>query len=140
LKIPKKIPVFGDLSYRNASCNHEWVEQKDFFGWMKEHFPLFFEIAVHPKNEGKRTGKQSSQDKQIGSLNSGASDIVIPCRVPFVCELKKLDHTKSILSKNQIQYLERCQALGAFACIALGNNGAKIAINEWLLFCRNSPK
>jgi hypothetical protein len=140
MKIPKTIKVFGDLNYRNSNCNHEWVEQKEFFGWMKEHLPLFFEIAIHPKNEGKRIGKQSVQDKELGSLNAGASDIIIPCSVPFVCELKKSDHTKSILSSKQLQYLERCKDQGAFACIALGNNGAKIAIDEWLLFCRNLNK
>jgi hypothetical protein len=140
LKIPKTIPVFGDISYRNAKCNHEWVEQKEFFGWMKEHLPLFFEIAIHPKNEGERTGKQSSQDKEMGSLNTGASDVIIPCRIPFVCEIKKADHTKSKLINTQLKYLESCQDRGAFACIAIGNNGAKIAIREWILFCRNLDK
>lgn len=65
-------------------------------------------------------------------MTPGASDIVIPARVSFVCEMKRQDHTKSKWQDGQIKYLEAAQDAGAFACVALGHAAAKEAFEAWL--------
>src|SRR5690606_33085004 len=89
-------------------------------------------LAVHPKNEGERTGWQSTADQQQGALNKGASDIIIPGNPSFVCEIKRKDHTQSKITKDQITYLEAAQSIGSFACIALGSDAVIAAIEDWL--------
>lgn len=129
MRLPKTIKVYGDTSYR-GDCRSENAEQKDCFGRLKERYPELYKIAIHPKNEGKRDGKQSSFDKVTGALNTGASDIIIP--TGFVCELKRRDHTKCCLTKPQIEYLESAQDDGAFACIALTADDFEDALKDWL--------
>jgi hypothetical protein len=87
-------------------------------------------IAVHVKNEGKRRKGQINWDKAQGMV-TGASDIIIPGCPSFVCELKRRDHTKSKISKKQIQYLEAAQSNGSWVCIALGWEAAFEAVKEW---------
>ncbi len=125
------IPVFGDITYR-GDCNSEAAEQKDFFGRLKVRHPDIYTLAVHPKNEGKRTGRQQTSDRELGAMNTGASDIIVPGLPCFVCEMKRADHTKSTITKEQINYLKSSQKMGAFACIALGADGAESALEYWL--------
>jgi len=66
-------------------------------------------------------------------MTPGASDIVIPASVSFVCEMKRQDHTKSKWQDGQIAYLDAAQRAGAFTCVALGNLGALEAFEAWLL-------
>lgn len=122
------IPVYGDKC-RKGECNSEAAEHKDFFGWLKEFRPNLHAVAIHPKNEGRRTWQQASRDRALGALNTGAVDIIIPVRVAFVCELKARHGGK--LSENQKAYLLAAQSLGAFACVALGREGAVLAILDW---------
>lgn len=129
MRLPKTIPVYGDTAYR-GDCRSESAEQKDCFGRLKERYPELYKIAIHPKNEGKRTGKQASFDKATGALNTGASDIIIP--TGFVCELKRKDHTKCNITTGQLKYLTAAQDLGAFACIALTADDFEEALKEWL--------
>lgn len=131
MRLPPNIPIYGDTSYR-GECNSESAEQKDLFGRLKERYPTLYRIAIHPKNEGKRTGREITDARLMGSLVPGASDIQIPGCPSFVCELKRRDHTKSTLPKKELEYLEAAQNMGAFACIALGADGVEAAIKEWL--------
>jgi len=133
MKLPRHIKIYGDTSFRDKNCRQEATEQKEFFGILKELYPHFYRIAIHPKNEGKRTYHAAAIDADSGALNKGAADIIIPCRFAFVCEMKRADHTLSSISKHQIEYLEAAQEQGAFACIALGCAGALMALKEWLL-------
>ena len=64
-------------------------------------------------------------------MTPGASDIVIPARVSFVCELKRRDRTKSEWQDGQIEYLAAAAAAGAFACVALGAAAAWEAFEVW---------
>lgn len=98
---------------------------------LKEHRRAYWEVAIHPKNEGKRTYAQATSEEQQGALNKGAVDIIIPVRVPFVCEMKRVDYSLRKLTKDQIAYLENAQSLGAFACCALGSAAAWQALLEW---------
>ena len=128
-KIPPQIPVFGDTTFRGA-CPVESAEQISFLCLLKVEFPELAEIAAHVRNEGKRTKRQGHQQKQEG-MNTGASDIIIPCVPPMLIELKRRDHTKSSSSDEQLKYLIDGKAQGAFACYALGAAGAIEAVREW---------
>ena len=88
-------------------------------------------MAIHPRNEGKRTHLQAAKEKSEG-MATGATDIVIPGRPAFVCELKRRDHTKSKLADEQLAYLRAAAASGAYACIALGVDAAWDALNDWI--------
>ncbi len=122
------ITIVGDDSFRGA-CPLESSEQVSLLALIKKEMPELAEIAVHVRNEGKRTKHQAHRQKQEG-LNTGASDIIIPCSPPIVIELKRRDHTKSSISAKQIVYLARAQRLGARACVALGASAAIDFIRE----------
>ena len=134
--IPDNIPVYGDTSYRDKDCPRESTEQITFVSRITSQYPdTYGRIIVHPQNEGKLIRGQFSavtKDKAMGSLNKGASDIIIPGKTSFTCEIKRRDHTLSKLEKEQIEYLEACQKVGGFVCIALGCDAAMEAFNEWI--------
>lgn len=131
MKFDQDLVVFGDQSFR-GSCPSETAEQVTFFNYIREKYPTTIgAIAVHNRNEGKRSVQQTIRHKMEGMQN-GSSDIIIPAKVPFVCELKRADHTKSRWQDNQINYLHQCEKMGAFACVALGHKGAIEALNVWL--------
>ena len=115
LKLLNGIEIVGDIDFR-GNCPHESAEQITFFNQLPEHLK---KIATHIRNEGKRTAQQTQRHK-IEGMNTGASDIIIPCCPPFVIELKRQDHTKSTISKEQVEYLKECQKQGAIVCVSLG--------------------
>jgi len=135
-KIPPCIPIFGDKKYRNKKCPKETPEQVTFVNWVRSSYPSDYgKLLVHPRNEGlKSEGQFSSiaRDKAMGHLTKGAADIIIPAKIPFVCEIKRADMTLSKIDQDQIYYLLIAQRLGAFSCIALGHVGAIEGFNEWL--------
>lgn len=126
--LPKHIKVFGDTSFR-GSCPPESAEQATFFNEIRRMYPDSWGlIAVHPRNEGKKSYNQVMKEKVEG-MTTGASDIIV---ADFFCELKRQDHTKSSISDDQIIYLEAVQRCGGFACIALGYKAAFEAFHEYL--------
>lgn len=131
MRFPEWLDVYGDRSYR-GECRAESAEQMDAFSWLKMHHPDLHRIAVHPKSESKRTWGQVKFDRATGGMNAGASDIIIPASPPFICEMKRADHTKSTWQKGQVDYLEQCKKQGAFVCVALGFEGFKLAFSEYL--------
>lgn len=131
MKIPEKIPVVGDPDYR-GDCPSERLEQVTFFAEIRRRYPeLYGRIALHPRNEGKRTKYAASRDAMEG-LSVGAPDIIIPGRVTWCCELKRQDRTKSRLSKTQLEWLTAAQQAGAVVCVALGWEAAMAAFEEHL--------
>lgn len=128
MKFPPDIPVYGDRSFR-GKCPTEMLEQVSFFNWVRQKTP-YGEIAIHIRNEGLRNHLQVSKHK-IEGMCTGAADIIIPARIPFVCEMKRQDHTKSAISDDQIKFLLKAQAHGAFVCIALGCKAALEALKLW---------
>jgi len=134
LYVPSNIPLYGDTSFR-GKCHLEEVEQASIIGKIRRGYPLSFgAIIFHPRNEGRKIGGQFSQviKENAEGMTKGAADVVIPAGVSFVCEVKRLDMTKSKLSTEQIDYLTAAQYLGAFACVALGAVGALEAFNAYL--------
>lgn len=47
-------------------------------------------------------------------------------------ELKRKDHTKSIINDEQIKYLRRAYDMGHLSCVALGYEAALQAIDSWV--------
>lgn len=124
MKSPPWLHVEGDTDYR-GDCPPEAAEQVTFFNWIRREFPdTYGRIALHPRNEGKRTAQQASREKSEG-MTAGAPDVFIPCSPPIIIELKRRDHTKSAWQPGQIEYLEAAQNLGAIVCVALGWEAAK---------------
>jgi hypothetical protein len=138
MKIPKWLPVYGDLNFR-GECPTETAEQIAFFNAVRK--TKIGELAVHPKNEGLKKGGQFfmvAKDKALG-MTPGASDIIIPGNPAFVCEMKRLDHTKCKWQPGQIEYLETAYDMGCFVCVALGHEAALKAFNDWVnRLCRNA--
>lgn len=132
--MPEGITVYGDLKFR-GECPKEDAELITFFNELRRRSPMLASVALHIKNEGKRTGAQAMAERAKGALKTGATDIVIPGRVSFICELKRLDHTKSRIELPQLHYMKNAQQAGAFTCVALGYLSALCALEHWLERC-----
>lgn len=131
MKFKEWLKVFGDVAYR-GECPKETVEQITFVARVRREYPdTHGRLIVHIQNEGKRTAGQVFYAKASG-LTKGASDIMIPGRRTFVCEIKRRDHTISRWEEGQLEYLQAAHEAGAFVCVALGADGASAAFAEWL--------
>lgn len=128
-QIPNFIPVFGDINFR-GECATETAELIGFFRLLERELPSLASIATHIRNEGKRSKFQGYKQQQEG-MNTGASDIIIPCSPPIVIELKRRDHTLSTISAKQVSYLSSAHILGAYSVVALGAVGAMEAVKAW---------
>ena len=130
MKFPDWLCVIGDPGFR-GDCPTETAEQVTFFNQLAIQYPEIRRIAIHPRNEGKRTMAQAMRHKAEG-MTEGAADIIIPGRRTLVIELKRQDHTKSRFEPGQLEYLETCQRHGAFVFVALGWRAAMDAVEDWL--------
>lgn len=138
MKIPDWLECYGDKKKR-GDCPPESAEQITFFNKLRREFPESYgKIAIHPRNEGKRTHAQTNKQKAEG-MTAGASDIIIPAAASFICELKRQDHTKSKWQDGQIEYLQASKEQGAFVCLALGWEAAWEAFEEWRKQHENGP-
>lgn len=115
----------------SGPCPSEKVEMASFFNRLRREYPQYGAIALHIRNEGKRTAMQHQSIVGEGGFIKGASDVVIPGAPTFVMEMKSRAKTARV-SKEQTAYLEACAAQGAFACVALGALGAWEAFQAWL--------
>lgn len=126
--------VYGDQTFR-GKCPVESMEQITFFRRVRDAYPDSYGlIAVHPRNEGLKTGGQFnaiSRHKAEG-MTVGAADIIIPGAPSFVCELKRRDRTLCAWQEGQYEYLLAAHNAGAFACVAFGCDAAWGAFQEWL--------
>lgn len=128
------IKVYGNTEFR-GECAKEDAELMTFFNELKRLYPDLARIAIHPDNEGLVIGTghlHHSKQKAKGAINKGAADIVIVGNPTFVCELKRRDHTKSRWQDGQIEFLESCQAKGAFVCVSFGYESALEAVKDWI--------
>lgn len=128
-------PIFGDVDFR-GKCPTEAMEQITFFGRLRySYHDTWGRLALHPRNEGLKTGGQFSvvSRHKAEGMTPGAADVIIPGgRGGFVCELKRRDRTQSTWQYGQIEYLESAQNAGAFVCVALGCDAAWEAFCEWI--------
>ena len=127
-------PVFGDPSFR-GKCPTEALEQVTFFAMLRREYPATWgALAVHPRNEGLRSGGQfaSVQRHAAEGMTKGAADIIIPGSPALVCEMKRRDHTQSAWQDGQVEYLTAAHEAGAFVCVALGHEAAWEAVQTWI--------
>lgn len=127
MKFPTWLRVIGNTDFR-GDCPSETAELVTFFNQIRK--TDLGCIALHIRNEGKRSHNQTMRQKVEG-LIPGAPDIIIPGNPTFVCELKRQDHTKSRWQKGQVEYLKAAQNNGAFVCVALGYRNLLTAVNIW---------
>ena len=128
------VVTFGDVEFRGA-CPAEDADQITFFNRLRREYPdTWGALALHPRNEGLRTGGHvgAVTKHKAEAMTTGAADIIIPARVAFVCEMKRRDYTKSQWQDGQRRYLKAAKAGGAFACVALGHEAAWEAFTVWL--------
>lgn len=131
MKFPQWLSCFGQQDYR-GECPPELAEQITFFQWLRLQHPDLHRIAIHPRNEGKRTYQQARRQRLEGALTKGAADIIIPGAPSFLCEMKRRDHTKSRWEDGQLEYLKAAHDQGAFVCVALGHEAAMEAVQCYL--------
>ena len=134
-------PVYGNTDFR-GKCPKESQEQVTFFNRLRKEYPdTWGVLAIHPRNEQLLKGGQFRGviKQKAEGMTKGATDIVIPARVSFVCELKRLDHTQSKWQDGQLNYIETAQSAGAFACVALGYEAAWLAFQDWVAATNTPP-
>ena len=131
MQFPDFLQVFGDPTYR-GDCPTETAEQVTLFARIRKRWPdTIGRVAVHVRNEGKRTPGQVWHQKSQG-MTTGAADVIVPGSPALVIELKRRDHTQSKWQNGQIDYLEASHKMGAFVCVALGADAAIEAIECYL--------
>lgn len=131
MKWPEWLKVYGDQTYR-GECPTETAEQVTLFARMRKRWPdTIGRLAVHVRNEGKRTPGQTWHQKAEG-MTPGAPDVIVPGAPALVIEIKRRDHTQSKWQPGQIDYLEAAHNCGAFVCVALGADAAIEAIECYL--------
>ncbi len=126
MKLPPQIQLFGTPDKTDAASESQHA--MTFFAKLRREYPQYGAIATHIRNEGKRSMAQVQKQKAEG-LTTGTADIIIPANPPFVCELKSRS-PRATISSEQIEYLLNAQKLGAFACVAIGYEGAIEAFKE----------
>lgn len=133
------IELYGNQKFRDKNCPRESIEQITFVNNIKLKYPESYgKIICHIENEGQVSNGQFSsiiRRKAMGSLNKGASDIIIPGHPAFVCEIKRADRTLSDITLEQLAFLYAAKEAGAFVCIALGHDAAIEAFNHWIELC-----
>lgn len=129
------IDVIGDVNYRNAGCPLEDAEGVTFFGeWNRD--PLLKRIPlIHIPNERKRKSgadfKELRTQKMKGAYVTGASDYIAIGYPSLVIELKREDHTKSVIDTDQIDFLVKAQNADAWVAVALGWKAAIKFAHQW---------
>ena len=131
MKFPKWLDVYGDKSFR-GKCPTEQVEQVTLFNKLRREAPHLGDIALHIRNEGKRTHQQTARQQMEGMV-SGAADIIIPGNPCLVIELKRQDHTKCSWQDGQVEYLQASKKNGAKVAVCLGYKAA------WDFIVANCP-
>lgn len=127
--------VYGDVMFR-GKCPTESLEQVTLFNRLRE--TKIGKLAVHPRNEQLLKGGQfrGVVRQKAEGMTPGASDVIIPGAMTFVCELKRLDRTKCKWQDGQVEYLTAAHDAGAFACVALGADAAWQAFLDWSTLCK----
>jgi hypothetical protein len=128
MKLQPNLPLFGTTDKTDTASESQHAIT--FFNKLRREYPQYGAIATHIRNEGKRTIQQAQKHKAEG-MTTGTADIIIPCNPPFVCELKSRS-PRATITQEQIDYLLQAQELGAFACVALGYEGAMEAFKKCL--------
>ena len=109
----------------------EAAEMTTFFNQLRKHYPEYYAIALHVRNENDGDYRKTNKSKLERGFVKGASDIVIIGNPTIVCEMKAINKG-SRLSKEQIDFLNSSAENGAFACVAYGWQATMQAFMEWI--------
>ena len=136
MKIPPSIKIYGESvkGCKVTEANH----MTTFFNTLRLKHPEYAAIALHIRNEGKRTHSQISREKAQGGFVTGCADIIVPGNPSLVIEMKSRSKSAKI-SPEQIAYLLNAQELGSVCCITLGHEAAMDAFNDWLKVIKRPP-
>lgn len=115
-------------------CRKEWNEQVDFIAWLREFYPDYAALTLHPANEGDILPQYRQQQIKAGLLK-GASDVIIlkagASHPAGLIELKRC-WRKSKPTPEQCDVLRAAAADGKFAAVAHGAHAAKEAFIMYL--------
>jgi hypothetical protein len=121
-----------DSNYR-GECRTERCEQIDCISWLKHNYPERWPLIFHCPGETKAS-PQHMQMRAKEGVKAGPPDIIDLDRWPGLFELKRLDRTKSKVSKEQKEFLLAGDSNGHFAAIVYGFDQFKLAYADYLSF------
>ena len=121
-----------DSGFR-GDCRAEKLEQIDCISWLKYSHPERWRLIFHCPGETQAKAQHMQMRAKEG-VRAGPSDIIDLGRIPGLFELKRLDRTKSKLSKDQKEFLQAGDDAGHFAAIVYGFEQFKLAYADYLAF------
>lgn len=126
--IPGDYLTFRPIENPKA-CRKEWNEQVDFIAWLREFYPAYAAMTLHPANEGDILPQYRQQQIKAGLLK-GASDVIIlkagASHPAGLIELKRC-WRKSKPTPEQCDLLRLAADDGKFSAVAHGAHAAKVA-------------
>ena len=139
------IEIKGDPSYR-GDCPIEDSDLASFFSWVRYNYPQYESLIFHCETEFNPTSASSyayhTKSKAKGRLDGIADIVCLPVSSgapAFLCELKRLDVSKSLASKKrkehfetQLLLLSSQKSFGNIAIVALGLEATKTAFKEYI--------
>ena len=129
MKTPEWLPKFGDLPKSTSNPAEDYVLSSLVSRIRKDYPTTYGLVAFHVKNESKRTTTQIKIDKLKG-LTKGVSDLIVIGNPTLCMEIKKDNSCR--FEDGQLHFLEQAQKGGAFACLAIGYQGALNAFHHWI--------
>ena len=124
-----------DSHYR-GECRTERCEQIDCISWLKHNHPDRWPLIFHVPNETKAKAQHMQMRAKEG-VKPGPPDIIDLGGIVGLFELKRLDRTKSSVSKEQKEFLLNGSNAGHFAAICYGFEQFKLAYADYLEFVRS---
>ncbi|AUR92543.1 hypothetical protein NVP1173O_67 [Vibrio phage 1.173.O._10N.261.55.A11] len=139
------IEIYGDLGYR-GDCPLEDSDLASFFAWVRYNYPQYESLIFHCETEFNPTSASSyayhTKSKAKGRLDGIADIVCLPVSSgapAFLCELKRLDISKSLASKKrkehfetQLLLLSSQKSFGNIPIVALGLEATKTAFKEYI--------
>jgi hypothetical protein len=121
-----------DSGYR-GECRTERCEQIDCISWLKHNHADRWPLIFHCPGETKAS-PQHMQMRAKEGVKAGPPDIIDLGGIVGLFELKRLDRTKSAVSKEQKDFLRAGAEQGHFAAIVYGFEQFKLAYADYLAF------
>ena len=121
-----------DSGYR-GECRTERCEQIDSISWLAFNYPERFPLIFHCPNETQAKAQYMQMRAKEG-VKPGPPDIIDLGGVVGLFEMKRLDRTKSKVSKEQKTFLQAGADAGHFVVICYGFEQFKLAYADYLVF------
>lgn len=118
-------------SGHRGECRSERCEQIDAMGWLEANHPGRWPLIFHCPSETKGTPRHMQMRRKEG-VKAGVPDIIDCGAVRGLFEMKRLDSSKSRLTKEQRAFLQAAADSGAFAAACYGFAQFKLAYADYL--------